>query len=72
MISATAARRFEDEGYLVVRGLLDARRDVHPLRDAYAALVDALATIYEAELGRLPAARGTPPRKESVSRRSSG
>ncbi len=54
------ARRFDDEGYLVVRGLLDAGRDIRPLRHAYAALVDALATIYEAELGRFPTPRGTP------------
>lgn len=60
MISAGDARRFDDEGYLVVRGLLDVRRNIRPLRDAYAALIDALATIYEVELGRSLAVLGAP------------
>lgn len=45
------ARRFDDDGYLVVRGLLDPRRDVDPVGDAFASLIDALATVYAAELG---------------------
>ena len=50
MVSPAEARRFEDDGYLIARGLLDAHSDVRPLRAAYEALVAALATIYEAEL----------------------
>jgi hypothetical protein len=37
-----------DEGYVVVRGLLDAERDFHPVRAEYAALLDKLAREWHA------------------------
>ena len=49
---AADLRRFEDEGYLVVRGLLDARGDVDPVTRAYDALIEALCAVYESGLER--------------------
>jgi phytanoyl-CoA hydroxylase len=54
----TDVGRFEAEGYLTVRGLLEPSRDVDPLARAYEALIHALATIYDAELDRPCATNG--------------
>ena len=42
-LDRTAADLFEDQGYVVVRGLLDQERDVQAVRDEYDALLDSLA-----------------------------
>jgi len=42
---------YEKDGYLVVRGLLDVERDIHPIQKAYASLLDSLAEIYTVEAG---------------------
>ena len=40
---AKARARFAEDGYLVLRGLLDAERDLAPLRAEYHSLLDAVA-----------------------------
>jgi phytanoyl-CoA hydroxylase len=42
-LSAAQLRRFEDEGYLVVEGVLDPDRDIRPVMDEYAGVLDELA-----------------------------
>ena len=47
--------RFQEEGYLVVQGLLDPEEDLRPIREEYAALLDRLARRWYEE-GRLSSA----------------
>lgn len=56
VISEQNIRSFEEDGYLLVRNLLDAPVDLRPLMEAQEALVDALAAIYETEVNRSPPA----------------
>ena len=42
-LDSTATDLFEDQGYVVVRGLLDEDLDVRPVKDEYEALIDSLA-----------------------------
>ena len=39
----TATQLFEDQGYVVVRGLLDYAEDIRPVREEYGALLESLA-----------------------------
>ena len=48
-MSDTLARRFDEDGYAVVRGLLDPERDICPVREAYTKLIDALGYVYLGE-----------------------
>ena len=43
-VDATARARFAEEGYLVLRGLLDPEDDLRPLRVEYESLLDTIAT----------------------------
>jgi len=45
VIPEAAWRRFDAEGYLVARGLLDPERDLDPLRQGFPRLVDDLARV---------------------------
>ena len=40
---------YATDGYLLVRGLLDPRRDIQHLRESYTRLIDALAYVYLSE-----------------------
>ena len=42
-LDSTATDLFEEQGYVVIRGLLDDERDVQPVKDEYGALLDSLA-----------------------------
>ena len=44
MLDQTALEQFEADGFLVVEGVLDLARDVQPILDEYAALLDRLAS----------------------------
>ncbi len=41
--------QFREEGYVVVKGLLDPEEDIYPLQEVYTELLDALARIYLVE-----------------------
>ena len=43
------AASFATDGYLLVRGLLDPRRDIDPLRESYSSLIDAMGYVYLSE-----------------------
>lgn len=43
---ASLQEQFQQEGYIVVKNLLDPEQDIQPLKEAYAKLLDALAHIY--------------------------
>ena len=47
-LDQTTTQMFEDQGYVVVRGLLDEARDIQPVRDDYGALLNALAVRWHA------------------------
>ena len=49
MLDHTALEQFEADGYLVVEGVLDLARDVQPILDEYAALLDRLASKWYSE-----------------------
>ena len=49
MLDQTAIEQFRAEGYLVVEGVLDLERDVQPVLDEYAALLDELASRWHVE-----------------------
>lgn len=42
-LDSTATDLFEDQGYVVIRGLLDDEQDVQPVKDEYEALIDSLS-----------------------------
>ena len=42
-LDSNATELFEDQGYVVIRGLLDDDQDVQPVKDEYDALLDSLA-----------------------------
>ena len=42
-LDSTATDLFEDQGYVVIRGLLDDEQDVQPVKDEYEALLDSFA-----------------------------
>ena len=42
-LTAAQVARFEEEGYLVVEGLLDPRHDLAPVIEEYAEVLDRLA-----------------------------
>ena len=44
-VSPECQESFADQGYLVVRGLLDVERDIEPFKDAYVRYLDGLADI---------------------------
>ncbi len=44
MLDQTALEQFEADGFLVVEGVLDLARDVQPILDEYAALLDRLSS----------------------------
>ena len=48
-LDRTATDLFEDQGYVVIRGLLDDEQDVQPIKDEYAALLDSLSVRWHAE-----------------------
>ena len=48
-LNSSASDLFEDQGYVVVRGLLDDDQDVQPVRDEYDALLDSLAAQWREE-----------------------
>ena len=48
-MSDTVARRFDEDGYVVVRGVLDPEREIDPVREAYTKLIDALGYVYLGE-----------------------
>ena len=43
------AASFATDGYLLMRGLLDPRRDIDPLRESYSSLIDAMGYVYLSE-----------------------
>ena len=43
---SSLSEQYQQDGYLVVKGALDPASDIHPLREAYAELLNALARIY--------------------------
>lgn len=45
-LDRTATEKIQDQGYVVVRGLLDAAEDIKPVRDEYEDLLDSLATVW--------------------------
>jgi hypothetical protein len=46
-------RAFEDDGYLVVQDVLHPQRDLQPVWDEYAAVLDGIATrLYDEEVIR--------------------
>ena len=47
--SEEARARFTEDGYLVLRGLLDPERDLSPLRVEYESLLDAVASRLQAD-----------------------
>ena len=48
-LNSSASDLFEDQGYVVVRGLLDDDQDVRPVRDEYDALLNSLAAQWREE-----------------------
>ncbi|MEM7112511.1 MAG: phytanoyl-CoA dioxygenase family protein [Chloroflexota bacterium] len=55
ILSAVQLAQFEEEGYLVVRGLFDLEEDIQPVVAEYSALLDHLAKTWVAE-GKLSSA----------------
>ena len=45
-LDRTATDKIQDQGYVVVRGLLDDAEDIRPVRDEYEDLLDSLATAW--------------------------
>ncbi|MCZ6634029.1 MAG: phytanoyl-CoA dioxygenase family protein [bacterium] len=43
---ASIQETYQEDGYVVVRGLFDPKEDLQPLNDAYTRLLDALAQVY--------------------------
>ena len=64
-ISATQLSQFEEEGYLVVRGLLDPEEDLDPVIREYEGVLDTLAVELRAQ-GRISSTRRTLPRLEKM------
>lgn len=52
MLASSVFEQFDTDGYVVVRGLLDVERDIHPVIDEYSRVLDRLADGWLAE-GRL-------------------
>ncbi len=50
MITRDQCEEFDEQGYLVVRGLLDVAEDIAPCGEAYAAYLDTLTDIYRSEM----------------------
>ena len=48
-MSDAHAASYATDGYLLVRGLLDPRRDIQHLKESYTRLIDALASVYLSE-----------------------
>ncbi len=48
-LDSIATDLFEDQGYVVIRGLLDDDQDVQPVKDEYDALLDSLAAEWREE-----------------------
>ncbi len=48
-LDRTTTQKFEDQGYVVVRGLLDEQEDIQPVREEYESLLDALTTRWDAD-----------------------
>ncbi len=54
MLDTTQTRQFEDQGFLVVRGLLDPKAELAALDVAYQDLIETLAFIHFGEAGAEP------------------
>ena len=62
MKALTPAQRqqFEDEGYVVVDGVLDPARDIQPIMSEFAEVLDGIAASRRRWSPRAPSRRRTP------------